>query len=114
MPQCSRRVTSSRRCARLKIWKSRTHRVRSSSGSSRDAMAEFRRVNVDGTVHLARQAIAAGVRRFVYISSIKVNGEATSPGRPFRADDVPAPLDAYGRSKLEAERALLELSRGNS
>jgi nucleoside-diphosphate-sugar epimerase len=76
-----------------------------------DPAAEFRRANVDGTLALVRQAVAAGVRRFVFVSSIKVNGEETEPGRPFAADDAPAPRDAYGRSKLEAEqglRALLE------
>jgi nucleoside-diphosphate-sugar epimerase len=71
-----------------------------------DPLAEFRRANVDGTLALARQAVVAGVRRFVFVSSIKVNGEATEPGRPFTADDAPAPLDAYGRSKLEAEQGL--------
>lgn len=76
-----------------------------------DALSEFRRVNVEGTVNLARQAAHAGVKRFVFISSIKVNGEATEPGRPFTADDVPAPSDPYGISKKEAEEALLALSR---
>lgn len=71
-----------------------------------DPLAEYRRVNVEGTLALARQAAAAGVRRFVFISSIKVNGEATTPGAPFRASDQPHPVDPYGVSKLEAERAL--------
>jgi len=75
-----------------------------------DPLAEFRRVNVQGTLNLARQAAAAGVRRFVFVSSIKVNGEATQPGSRFTADDVPAPLDAYGVSKMEAEQGLLALS----
>lgn len=75
-----------------------------------DPLAEFRKVNVDGTLALARQAAAAGVRRFIFVSSVKVNGESTGPGRPFAADDVPAPLDAYGLSKLEAERGLLALA----
>jgi energy-coupling factor transporter ATP-binding protein EcfA2 len=61
-------------------------------------------VNVEGTLKLGRQAAAAGVRRFVFVSSIKVNGEATLPGHPFSADDEPAPLDPYGVSKLEAEQ----------
>lgn len=74
-----------------------------------DPLAEFRRVNVDGTMNLARQAQRAGVRRFVFISSIKVNGEQTAPGEPFTADDTPSPADPYGISKLEAERALLAL-----
>lgn len=75
-----------------------------------DSLAAFRRVNVDGTLHLARQAAAAGVRRFVFISSIKVNGEASQPGRPLCADDVPAPSDAYGISKHEAEQGLFQLA----
>lgn len=75
-----------------------------------DPLAEFRRINVQGTLHLARQAAAAGVRRFVFISSIKVNGEATKLGVPFSADDLPAPLDPYGVSKMEAEQGLREIS----
>lgn len=69
-------------------------------------LAEFRRANVQGTLQLARHAAAAGVRRFVFLSSIKVNGEETQPGRPFRSGDAPAPVDAYGLSKLEAEDGL--------
>ena len=76
-----------------------------------DPLAEYRRVNVVGTLNLARQAAAAGVRRFVYISSIKVNGEATLPGRPFTADDIPDPKDAYGQSKYEAEDQLKRLAQ---
>lgn len=75
-----------------------------------DPLAEFRRINVQGTLHLARQAAEAGVRRFIFISSIKVNGEETKPGQPFTADDPPAPIDAYGISKLEAERGLQQLA----
>jgi nucleoside-diphosphate-sugar epimerase len=75
-----------------------------------DPLAEFRRVNVQGTLNLARQAAAAGVRRFIFISSIKVNGESTQTGVPFTADDTPAPLDAYGVSKTEAEQGLRELA----
>lgn len=74
-----------------------------------DPLAEFRRTNVEGTLNLARQSVAAGVRRFVFVSSIKVNGEETAPGRPFDATDEPAPVDAYGRSKLEAEVGLRDL-----
>jgi nucleoside-diphosphate-sugar epimerase len=66
---------------------------------------DFERVNVHGTERLARAACAAGVERFVYLSSIKVNGERTC-GRPFRAGDMPAPADDYARSKWEAERRL--------
>ena len=76
-----------------------------------DPLHEYRRANVAGTVRLARQAAAAGVQRFVYVSSIKVNGERTRLGRPFRAVDTPAPVDPYGISKHEAEIALHEVGR---
>jgi len=67
--------------------------------------ARFELLNVRATEHLARVAARAGVRRFVFVSSIKVNGERTS-GRPFTAADEPNPVDAYGESKLKAEQAL--------
>ncbi|MBO9127090.1 MULTISPECIES: NAD-dependent epimerase/dehydratase family protein [unclassified Rhizobium] len=75
-------------------------------------LAEYRSVNVEGTINLARQAAAAGARRFVFLSSIKASGEATTNGKPFRAADVPAPESDYGRTKLEAEQLLHAL--GNS
>ena len=75
-----------------------------------EPLAAFREVNVAGTLNLARQAAAAGVRRFVFISSIKVNGEQTAPGRPFTCDDTPAPEDPYGISKLEAEQGLQQIA----
>lgn len=75
-----------------------------------DPLEEYRRVNVDGTLNLARQAAAAGVKRFIFISSIKVNGEQTSLSEPFTADDMPAPEDAYGISKWEAEQGLQKLA----
>lgn len=75
-----------------------------------DPLTEYRRINVEGTLNLARRAVTAGVRRFIFISSIKVNGESTQPGRPFNAEDVPAPEDAYGISKAEAEAGLQQLA----
>lgn len=75
-----------------------------------DPLAAFRKVNVEGTLNLARQAAAAGVQRFIFISSIKVNGEGTVPGTAYAADDVPAPMDPYGISKMEAEQGLRELA----
>ena len=75
-----------------------------------DPLLEFRRVNVEGTLNLAHQAYKAGVRRFVFLSSIKVNGEYTDLDHPFTADQVPAPSDPYGVSKYEAEVALKALS----
>lgn len=74
-------------------------------------LSEFRKVNVDGTLNLARQAAKAGVKRFIFMSSIKVNGEATQRGHPFTVNDLPAPVDAYGISKREAEDALCCLAR---
>jgi nucleoside-diphosphate-sugar epimerase len=76
-----------------------------------DPLDEFRRVNVAGTLNLARQAASAGVKRFVFISSIKVNGEETPLGKPFKADDSPAPVDPYGISKMEAEQGLRQLAK---
>ena len=75
-----------------------------------EPLAAFRRVNVDGSLRLGAQAAAAGVRRFVYVSSIKVNGEATTSGQPFRAGDEPRPHDPYGVSKHEAELGLRQLA----
>ena len=75
-----------------------------------DPLAEFRRVNAAGTLHLARQAARARVRRLVYLSSIKVNGEATELGRKFTAADPSAPLDPYGISKIEAEQGLVAVA----
>jgi nucleoside-diphosphate-sugar epimerase len=85
-------------------------RVHVSNDRSSDPLAEFRRVNVEGSANLARQAAAAGVKRFVYLSSVKVNGESTKFGQPFKADDAPAPADPYGISKHEAEEALYEIA----
>ncbi len=85
-------------------------RVHVMNDKSTNPLAEFRQVNVEGTANLARQAAAAGVRRFVYLSSIKVNGEFTQEGHPFTADDAPAPEDPYGVSKHEAEQALRQIA----
>ena len=76
---------------------------------SADPLALFRRVNRDGTLHLAQQARQAGIRHFVFISTIKVNGESTPPDRPFRAEDAINPQDAYGMAKAEAEAGLRAL-----
>ena len=73
--------------------------------TERDPLAAFRQANVAATEHLARAAVARGARRFVYVSSIKVNGEATQRA-PFREQDPPRPEDPYGVSKWEAEQAL--------
>jgi nucleoside-diphosphate-sugar epimerase len=84
-------------------------RVHVMQDDATDPLQAYREVNVHGTLNLARQAAQAGVGRFVFISSITVNGEATQPGQPFSADDKPAPLDPYGVSKLEAELGLREI-----
>jgi UDP-glucose 4-epimerase len=75
-----------------------------------NALAAYRSINVDGTLNLARQAAAAGIKRFVFISSIKVNGDETPVGRPFRAEDIPSPADDYAISKYEAEEGLRRVS----
>ncbi len=75
-----------------------------------DPLDELRKVNVDGAWNLARQACDAGVQRFIFISSIKVNGESSPLGRPYTPEDRPAPIDCYGISKCEAEHALRQLA----
>jgi len=90
----------------------RTHRR-----DDRDAIADYRRTNVDGSVRLVRAAVAAGVESFLYMSSIKVNGECSpvdSSGiaHRFSGDDEPRPVTPYGRSKWEAEQALQEIAAG--
>ncbi|HEP6427164.1 TPA: NAD-dependent epimerase/dehydratase family protein [Burkholderia cenocepacia] len=77
-----------------------------------DPLAAFRTVNVDGALNAARAASQAGARRFVFVSSVKALGE-TDPGRPWRENDPPAPVDPYGVSKLEAEAALRAFGRSH-
>jgi nucleoside-diphosphate-sugar epimerase len=74
------------------------------------SLEKFRAINVQGTLNLARQAIQAGVKRFIFISSIKVNGEATVLGSAFSANDIPHPSDPYAISKYEAEQQLMQLA----
>ena len=74
-------------------------------------LSAYRDVNVDGTLTLAKQAAAAGVKRFIFISSIKVNGESTLFDSAYKYDDSSSPEDAYGVSKMEAETGLLKLSK---
>lgn len=81
-------------------------RVHVMHDNAADSLAEFRAVNTDGTEHLARSAAAAGVKRLVYVSSIKVNGEATFGDQRFTEADTPAPQDPYSMSKYAAEQAL--------
>jgi len=86
-------------------------RVHIMNDTSADPLAEFRKVNVEGTLNLARQAANAGVKRFIFVSSVKVNGEHTEAGKPFNENSVTDPQDAYGISKLEAEQGLLKISQ---
>jgi UDP-glucose 4-epimerase len=74
-----------------------------------DPLAEFREVNTEGTLNLARQAAQGGVKRFVFISTIKVNGEGHD--EPYRETDAPAPEDAYAISKWEAEQGLHRIAQ---
>jgi nucleoside-diphosphate-sugar epimerase len=85
-------------------------RVHVMGDSSADPLTMYRHANVLGTLNLARQAAEAGVKRFVFVSSIKVNGEQTPLDASFTADDDPAPSDPYGISKHEAEQGLLALA----
>lgn len=85
-------------------------RVHVMADSSADPLAEYRAINTAGTLNLAVQAAAAGVKRFIFISSIKVNGESTDKGKPFTPFDETAPTDPYGLSKAEAESELRQLA----
>ncbi|TRY18361.1 NAD-dependent epimerase/dehydratase family protein [Tessaracoccus rhinocerotis] len=86
-------------------------RVHVMQETSDEPLEAFREINVRGTRRLAKACVDQGVRRLVFLSSIKVNGEVTQ-GSPFRAGDDPAPVDPYGVSKLEAEQALAEVAAG--
>lgn len=77
---------------------------------SADPLAAYLQANTYATLNLARQASEAGVRRFIYISSIKVNGESGH----FAGSDVPSPVDPYAVSKWEAEKGLLEMAENSS
>lgn len=85
-------------------------RVHVMNDGAADPLAEFRRTNTQGTVELAKQAAAAGVKHFIFLSTIKVLGEETKAGAPFTADSPASPQDHYGKSKYEAEQGLSALS----
>lgn len=76
-----------------------------------DPLAEFRQVNTAATLNLAIQAAEAGVKRFIFISSIKVNGEQTAPNSPFQEQVASPPIDPYALSKYEAEHGLMSLAQ---
>lgn len=84
----------------------RTHVLRDTGV---DTLADYRRVNVEGTRRLAQSAARSGIKRFVFVSSIKVNGESTGD-HPFTEKDTPRPEDAYGISKWEAEQAIWRIA----
>ena len=86
-------------------------RVHIMDDKSADPLTEFRKVNVEGTLNLVRQAVEAGVKRFIFISSIKVNGEGTDLGKPYTEHSKPNPIDPYGISKYEAEQGLIKLAK---
>lgn len=85
-------------------------RVHVMNDTEQDPLSAFRRVNAAGTARLARMAAASGVRRLVYVSSIKVNGEETRNGKKFSETNLPGPQDPYGVSKWEAENALYKIA----
>ena len=85
-------------------------RVHVMTESANNRLYEFRRANVQRTLHLAIEATASGVRRFVFVSSVKVNGEATTVGHPLTAADTPTPQDPYGYSNMEAEQGLRQIA----
>ena len=87
-------------------------RVHVMKDTAANPLAEFRKVNVAGSLNLARQAIAAGVKRIVFVSSVKVHGEYTPPGHAFSEADLPSPQDSYGVSKHEAEVGLRQIALG--
>lgn len=86
----------------------RVHRMKEKGAGIFEA---YKKTNVEGTLALAKQAAVQGVSRFIFMSSIKVNGEMTSPNRPFRADDDSVTVDLYGVSKLEAENELKKIAK---
>jgi nucleoside-diphosphate-sugar epimerase len=86
-------------------------RVHVKNDKESDPLAIFRKINVGGTLNLARQAAASGVKRFVFISTIGVNGPQTKTGAPFKEVDEPQPHNAYAISKLEAEKGLFDIAK---
>ncbi|MCG7587626.1 SDR family oxidoreductase [Photobacterium sp. OFAV2-7] len=86
-------------------------RVHVMDDNAKDPLVEYRRINKDATLTLAQQAAKAGVKRFVFLSTIKVNGEYTNEGNPFTPQVSSPPLDPYGLSKYEAEQGLIVIAK---
>jgi UDP-glucose 4-epimerase len=84
--------------------------VHQSQASNHQQFRDYFRVNRDGTLRLAQEAVRLGIRRFIFLSTIKVNGESTSLDSPFDSTCHPHPLDPYGLSKWQAEQGLHEIS----
>jgi nucleoside-diphosphate-sugar epimerase len=89
-------------------------RVHMMNDDPKSSLVAYRQLNTDVTLNLARQASKAHVKRFVFLSSIKVNGESTRPGNPFLPEDNHIPTDPYGLSKYEAEQGLLQIAEETS
>ena len=85
-------------------------RVHVMKDTAEDPLTEFLKVNLHGTENLAQQAARAGIKRLVYVSSIKVNGEETQGQRCYTEEDIPAPQHPYGISKWQAEQALRRIA----
>ena len=87
-------------------------RVHIMRDTSADPLEEFRQINTETTLKLARLAAEAGVKRFLFLSSVKVNGESTTGEAPFTEQDSCEPSDPYGISKYEAEKGLMQIAKG--
>lgn len=88
-------------------------RVHVMNDTSSDPLNEFREVNTRGTIHLAKSAVQKGVKRFIFISSIKAGGESSELGKPLTENNVYVPSDSYGLSKYEAEHQLLQIAKNS-
>ena len=86
-------------------------RVHVMDDKASNPLEEYRKANVITTLNLARQAASAGVKRFIFLSSVKVNGEKTDNGKPFTEESIADPVDPYGISKLEAEEGICEICK---
>ncbi len=89
-------------------------RVHILNDPARDSESTYISANTTATLSLARAAAARGVKRFIFLSSIKVNGESTTLDKPFTPESIPRPSDAYGQSKLDAELGLLQIAESST